>query len=172
MIIRRLCLHQFFQEAWNKSLLDQYISDKAIFKKERQTWLASKVSQVARLAEPSIYALSKFSYFWELNFFIKTYLSFHLEKNEFIWKCSISVTAFLQMRREKFRAFPVVKSTSSATVAMSGTSLIFSVQCFHDLSRKIKFHRWASIWKMFCKALDKVIFMYCIAMCGNDMRLS
>lgn len=63
-------------------------------------------------------------------------------------------------------SIPVVKSTSSATLAMSGTSLIFSVQYFHDLSRNSEFHRWASIWKMFCKALDKVIFMCCIAMCG------
>lgn len=69
-------------------------------------------------------------------------------------------------RREVF-SIPVVKRTSSATVAMSGPSLIFSVQYFHDLSRNSKFlHRWASVWKMFCKALDKVIFMYCIAMCG------
>lgn len=39
------------------------------------------------------------SIFWKKN---KTpYLSFRLEKNEFIWKCSISVTVFLQMRREE-----------------------------------------------------------------------
>lgn len=55
----------------------------------------------------------------------------------------------------------------TATVAMSGTSLIFSVQYFHDLWRNSKFlHRWASIWKMFCNALEKVVFMYHIAICG------
>lgn len=79
----------------------------------------------------------------------------------------MTLPSFTWGERREILIIPVVKSTSSATFAMLGTSLIFSVQHFHDLSRNSKFlHRWASIWKMFCKALDKVFFMYCIAMCG------
>ena len=70
------------------------------------------------------------------------------------------------MRREVW-SIPKVKSTSSASVAMSGTPLIFSVQYTHGLWRNSKFlHRWTSIWKMFCKVLDKVVFVFCVAMCG------
>lgn len=70
------------------------------------------------------------------------------------------------MRREIW-SIPKVKSSSSANVAMPGASLVFSVQYINDLWRNSKFlHRWTSIWKMFCKVLDKVIFMFHVAMCG------
>lgn len=100
-----------------------------------------------------------------LSFWKQTYLSFHLERSEFNQKCYISVIAFLWMRREVW-SIPKVKSSSWASVAVSGTSLAFSVRYINSLRRNNKFlHRWTTIWKMLCKVLDKVIFMFCVAMC-------
>lgn len=77
--------------------MDHYISENAILKKERQTCVALNISWVVKLFELSVYAVSNFSHCWEIIssiFCIQTYLSFHLERSEFTWKCYISVTVW------------------------------------------------------------------------------
>lgn len=79
----------------------------------------------------------------------------------------MSVSLPLDEERGESSGAPEGENSSLSDAAMSGTSLIFGVQYIHDLWRNSKFlHRGTSIWQMFCKVLGKVIFMFCVAMCG------